>query len=1243
MALRIAAGVCASLVLILRHRPAVVVASGGYVSVPVVLAAWFLRRRIYVHEQNVQPGLANRLLALLATRVGASFAESLSRLPKGKAVHTGYPVRRQILEGSPERARHRFRIPADTKVAFIFGGSMGARSINRATVEALKTLLHQEHIAVIHATGLGASGEYRAFEDTRSRLASHGLQLEIPGRYVCQPFFSDIQDVYALADLVVARAGAGTVMELAAVGKPSLLIPKSDVPGEHQLLNAMALRDAGSAEVLFEERAQEGDHVITRVRGDALARKIADLLTREEDLAEMGRKARALARPDALSAHVSQVIALADPDAAPEVQREACEVGFLRDEQGTNHEVLFRATIAGTGLFADIKLPARAGRSRAIVLRGREDGRVCFDLLPRAGTVLHNGRPVKGRTRLAAGDVVTLGEERFVFRTETREVESAASGGTAGMRVLATSLGTLVSRIFGFLREAVAFAIFGLGNITDITAVGLSVANFFRGIFAEVAVDSAFLPTFVHLHRTGRRDAANRLFSAVVTWSLVLTGALTLVAILTLPLWMESLAPGFAGRGILPDAVLVTRIMFPYLVLVSLAAIISAVLRACNRFAAPAFSAIPFTLGVLAGTLGYRWYGLPALGAGVLLGGLGQVLWQLPTLLSRPVWRDCGLAFRPTFGLREPGVRKVARVAPNIVCDTVIQKASSVIDKTLATPLRAGAASTLYLGMVIFQLPFGLIAQSINTVILKELSESQALRDRDSTRRLLAQGINWTVFLLLPLTVAMILLAEPIVRLLFGYGRLDEAGVQRVASVLRWYAVGLVGWGLTGLFGRFFAARMEQMTGTLTSALGLVVNVAAAVSLVAAGSGEAGIAAATSLCFLVTAALRFVLLNRTLARESMAVRRSDVLPSLGQTTLATLGATIAAVVVYPAVREFRALPEVLNRLFVLAVPLGFGGFAFMATALLVRSEQVEEILLRLGRRPGGGEAAARPMPVNPYCMEPPARLLAWVQNRQNRGLRDQFNLARRAAAFLESRDWTVRNVGVKLIGEMKLISFRYDLCAIVRNREPASRLHRLFGGDFKEPGFVRRNAIAALLELEELDAEVERTLLDALRDPYYEVRAHAARALSFWADGLSGPGREEAAVRLAELARERNFEAAGEAVAALGRVAPDGRVVEVLRSLHYHRNWKVRERVVEAYGSLFERRIIADPKRILALLDDVLATSEGFTPRFPLRERMSELQGRLLRAGPAPGAGVPEARAASRPAPGSPQVAEAAT
>ena len=1220
MAARIVCGVLRAMWIMARFRPHVVIASGGYVSVPCVIGAWIMRRRIYVHEQNVHPGRANRALAHLATRVGVAFKETLEFFPAEKTDLRGYPVRRQIGEGSPDRARERFNIPQDRRVAFIVGGSMGSRAINRGTVEALHTLLRKDDIAVIHATGLSTSGEYRAYDDTRERLEHAGLGTMLPGRYVCKPFFNNIQDVYAVADLVVARAGAGTIMELATVGKPSLLIPKSDVPGDHQLMNAVSRQRAGSAQVLFEERGEEAGRSITRVRGDALANKITQLMGDATDLGQMGRRAARGAVGDALGLHVEIVSRLADDESLIQRVKEIDRVGLLIDEAGQTHELLFRNNIVGTGLLPDIRVKdPEGGRSaRAVILRTRRGDGFEFHVLRRAGAVEVGTKPVDGRVKLHPEDVITIGGRRFTFMLREREVERPAATAGMSMRVAVTALGTLVSRGFGFVREAVMGAIFGLGNTMDLMSIALQVSNYFRGVFAEQAVDSAFLPTFVHLQRTGRTSEANRLFSSVLALTLIGSGAVTVAAILTLPAWLPHIAPGFVERGIIDDAVLLTQIMFPYLVLISLAAVVAAVLKACNRFAVPAFSSIMFSVGVLIGVALYPIMGLPALGVGVLLGGAGQLAVLLPSLFSRDVRRGFGVQLRPRIDLRAQGVRKVGRVTPNILADVSVQRAGTMVDTVLATSLAAGMVSALHFAMVVFMLPFGLISVSINSVVLKELSEGQALRDRDDARRLLAGGINWTVFALLPITVVLLALADPIVSLLFQWMSFDSVAASNVAIALRCYAIGLTAWGLTGLCGRFFAARMEQSKNTITSFVALAVNVAVSIALVKQGMGVAGLALGTTAAFVLCAAMRLWMLNASLRSEGIALKASDVIPSIVRTGLATAAALLVMLVVHMAVRDFDALPLALNRFFVLSVPLCFGFSAYCAASLLLRSEQIDEMLIKLGRYGrSAAEAPHEPRPVNPYCMDPPQRLLSWVK--ANPKLASEYNFTRRATTFLNHKDWRVGNVGIKLVGELRIPSFRYDLAEIATCREPATFMQRLFGGDFVKPGFLRRNSIVALARLGEPDERVAGCLLMALDDPYFEVRSEAARVLGQFAESLGSEQRQDAAAGLKKLVKDKNFEVAAEAVTALGHLVVDDSVVEVLKGLHYHRNWQVRDRVVQAYRRLFVRRVLTDRHRILALLDDVLATSEGFVPRFLLKEHMTELQARLLRDDQEPG------------------------
>ena len=1198
-------GFLQALWIIARFRPQVIVASGGYVSVPAVLAGALLRRPVCLHEQNVRPGLANRVCARFAAQVGVSFPETVASFPAGRAVLTGYPVRGHIGQGDASRARREFGIAEGTRVALICGGSLGARSINRATVAALRSLLSHEGIAIIHSTGLNQSREYDALSDTKDRLARIGLDSEIPGRYSCRSFIEGIEDAYALADLVVCRAGAGTVMELAAVGKANLLLPQTDTAGAHQLQNALALKEVGAADVIYEELGDDEGVAITRVPPESLARQITALLGDKERLEAMGERAKKIAFKDATAVNADLVLGLLDPKPRQQqiVEKDLC--GFLRSDSGERRELLFRSNVLGGGLLADI--PAGRG-GKALIHRTRRSGVSEHRLAPLRGEVLLNGEKLRGSADLRHGDVVAVGGVPFVFETEEREIVRLRGQGSLGLKVVATAAGTLASRLVGFVREALTAAVLGLGNAADVLAIGLTVSNLLRGVFAEVAVDSAFLPTFIHLRQTGRSKAANRLFSSVLSLTVLLTAATSILAIATLPLWLPLLFGGLAERGLVGEAVALTRVMFPYLILVSVAAIFSAVLRAFNCFALPAASSILFSVGVLIGLAFYPMLGLPALAWGVLLGGLGQVLIQTPALFSKRLKTAGGLHFRARIDLHDPAVKKVGRITPNVVADVAALKLGGVVDKVLAVPFY-GMVGSLYFALVLFRLPFGLVAQSINTVILKEVSEGQAMKDADWSRRLLSGGVQWSLFTLLPISVGMIVLAEPLVRLVFEWWRFGPEETLRVAGALRFYSVGLVAWGLTSLCGRFFSARLEQSRSTATSFAALGINIVLSVSFIRMGFGAEGLALATSLSFFACAGIRLRLLTRAYRDEGVELCVADLWREGSKIAAASAVAGVAMAVSFGAVAGFAGLPVFLSRLFVLAVPAAFGVFAFIATAFFFKSEPLEDLLLRLRRRRGVSEVPRAPAAVNPLCIGASA-LLRWVE-RHPRSLLD-YNFARRVKTLLGSGSWQVRNQAVKLVGLLRIKTLRHDLCAKVVCREKASRWARLFGGDYREPGFVRRNAIASLRQISVCDSEVERALLEALGDRYYEVRSAAAGALKSFASQLTPASQEEAAERTRRLCADRNFEVARAATLALGELALDEGVLATLKRLHYHRNWRVREALIRTYGRLLKRGILKNDKQVLALLDDILITTEGFTPVFPLKETMQELQTSLL-------------------------------
>jgi UDP-N-acetylglucosamine--N-acetylmuramyl-(pentapeptide) pyrophosphoryl-undecaprenol N-acetylglucosamine transferase len=265
-----AAGAAARAVALLGAlRPRLVVGVGGYASVAVVVAAALRRIPTLLLEQNAVPGAANRLLARLARRVCVGFEESIAFFPPGRALHTGNPVRTDLLRTRPAR---------DRLGLLVFGGSAGAHRLNQATLEALRILGPAARVLdVTHQTGT---------TDLEAVGAGY-TALDLPVRV--ESFIADMGATYSAADVVIARAGAMTCAEVTAVGLPVILVPYPYAADDHQRRNAEVLVAAGAAEMILD----------AELTGERLAASLRTLLDDPERRALMAAQARRLGRPDA--------------------------------------------------------------------------------------------------------------------------------------------------------------------------------------------------------------------------------------------------------------------------------------------------------------------------------------------------------------------------------------------------------------------------------------------------------------------------------------------------------------------------------------------------------------------------------------------------------------------------------------------------------------------------------------------------------------------------------------------------------------------------------------------------------------------------------------------------------------------------------------------------------------------------------------------------------------------------------
>jgi UDP-N-acetylglucosamine--N-acetylmuramyl-(pentapeptide) pyrophosphoryl-undecaprenol N-acetylglucosamine transferase len=309
--LRLFVGIMQSIFILLRFRPEIIVGTGGYVSAPVIIAASILRKlrlghaQVLLHEQNAIPGKLNRLMGRFASQVLVTFPESLSYFPQNGVV-VGYPLRKRITKISRAEALQKIdlQIPPGRKVVLVFGGSQGARTINQALVDALEYLLpYRDSLFIIHGVGLFKSHEYNAVQDTEARLRQSYSEEQlsyIRGFYVYRAFFHDMELLYAISDLVVARGGAGSLNEISAMGLPALIIPKSNLPGDHQVMNARSMEKAGGAEILYEQISPVHGKLVESIDGKLFAEKLLSLIQDDSLLQKMSHDSSAFLNKNAL-------------------------------------------------------------------------------------------------------------------------------------------------------------------------------------------------------------------------------------------------------------------------------------------------------------------------------------------------------------------------------------------------------------------------------------------------------------------------------------------------------------------------------------------------------------------------------------------------------------------------------------------------------------------------------------------------------------------------------------------------------------------------------------------------------------------------------------------------------------------------------------------------------------------------------------------------------------------------------
>jgi putative peptidoglycan lipid II flippase len=391
------------------------------------------------------------------------------------------------------------------------------------------------------------------------------------------------------------------------------------------------------------------------------------------------------------------------------------------------------------------------------------------------------------------------------------------------IKALATvSSMTLVSRILGFVRDAVIARVFGAGMATDAFFVAFKIPNLLRRLFAEGAFSQAFVPILAeYKNRRGEDDTRALIDHVTGVLGLVLL-LVTLVGVIAAPLIIAISAPGFAKA---PEKFALTvdllRIVFPYIIFIALTALAGGILNTWSRFAVPAFTPVLLNLSFIGFALmAAPWFDPPikALAWAVFAGGVLQLAFQWP-FLSR-----IGMLPRPRPNLRDEGVRRVLRQMAPALFGVSVGQLSLLINNIFASFLVTGSVTWLYFADRLMEFPAGLLGVALGTVLLPSLSRSHAERSAQTYSELLDWGLRLTLLLAVPAAVALALLAVPLVATLFHYGAFTAGDVINTRDAVIAYSVGLVGLIAVKVLAPGFYARQDIRTPVKIAVVTLVVT-----------------------------------------------------------------------------------------------------------------------------------------------------------------------------------------------------------------------------------------------------------------------------------------------------------------------------------------------------------------------------------------------------------------------------------
>lgn len=542
------------------------------------------------------------------------------------------------------------------------------------------------------------------------------------------------------------------------------------------------------------------------------------------------------------------------------------------------------------------------------------------------------------------------------------------------------SIAVMFSRVFGLVRETIFAKYFGAGFLYDAFIVGFRIPNLLRDLFAEGALSAAFVKVFTDYQLKNSEKEAWRLASLIFNGLAVVLSVICLAGILLSPLFVKLITYNYLGdpNHYYPaeKAALATtlmQIMFPFILLVALAALAMGVLNTKGRFGIPASASTAFNIVSIVGGLAIAFYlsggawersddklavptdaaqwAIIGMSIGTLIGGTAQFLIQLPSLLK------VGFRFSPLLSFTDPGVRRVMRLMGPAIIGTGAIQIKVLVDTVVASGIDGGA-SWLNYAFRLMQFPIGVFGVAIGTAAIPTLSRLASEENIVKFRSTLSDAIKLVFLLAIPSACGLIVLGDPIIALIYQRGQFDGFDTNMTAWALTAYSVGLAAYAAIKIVSPAFYALDDAKTPMYISLASILVHVPTSFGMMQllsnvgvtperpAGFGHVGVALATS----TVASFNFLVLGFFMRRRIKRLNGRDIASSFARIVIASAAMSGVAYFSYHFLANYFSDKGFKVRLVEALVPIALAGVTFLIAAKLLRINELEQIWRNLSRR-----------------------------------------------------------------------------------------------------------------------------------------------------------------------------------------------------------------------------------------------------------------------------------------------------